>query len=114
MLYDEDKILTDYVWQHYSQFLTPSEKAAGKAALAREEAMQVDSDSMRRKLLEMAGDLSVASAVEFRRTTRDRIQREHAAEVEINRCPRCERIVRSPRAQQCLWCGHDWHSRVTS
>jgi rRNA maturation endonuclease Nob1 len=28
----------------------------------------------------------------------------------INRCPACKRIVRTPRAQHCLWCGHDWHA----
>lgn len=29
--------------------------------------------------------------------------------IRINRCPECSRIVRTPRAKQCLWCGHDWH-----
>jgi len=29
---------------------------------------------------------------------------------EISRCPVCERIVKTPLARQCLWCGHDWHS----
>ena len=27
----------------------------------------------------------------------------------ISRCPRCGRIVRTPRARQCMWCHHDWH-----
>jgi hypothetical protein len=27
----------------------------------------------------------------------------------INRCPKCNRVVRTPLAQLCLWCGHDWH-----
>ena len=27
-----------------------------------------------------------------------------------NRCPSCRRIVRTPQARQCFWCGHDWHT----
>jgi hypothetical protein len=27
----------------------------------------------------------------------------------VNRCPKCNRVVRTPRARQCLWCGNDWH-----
>jgi hypothetical protein len=27
----------------------------------------------------------------------------------VNRCPHCQRVVRTPRARQCLWCGSDWH-----
>lgn len=28
--------------------------------------------------------------------------------VEVNRCPSCNRVVRTPVARLCLWCGHDW------
>ena len=27
----------------------------------------------------------------------------------IARCPRCEKLLRTPRAKQCRWCFHDWH-----
>ena len=27
----------------------------------------------------------------------------------VKRCPECRKIVRTPRARLCLWCGHDWH-----
>ena len=27
----------------------------------------------------------------------------------VNRCPACNRVVRTPEAKQCFWCGHDWH-----
>jgi hypothetical protein len=27
----------------------------------------------------------------------------------INRCPRCQRVVATPKARQCLWCKYDWH-----
>jgi hypothetical protein len=30
----------------------------------------------------------------------------------IHRCGRCNRILVSPKSQQCLWCGFDWHIRA--
>ena len=30
-------------------------------------------------------------------------------QVVVNRCPECSRIVKTPLARQCLWCGYDWH-----
>lgn len=27
----------------------------------------------------------------------------------INRCPKCSKIARTPKAKQCPWCFHDWH-----
>ena len=32
-----------------------------------------------------------------------------SGQLAMNRCPRCSRVVRTPGARQCLWCGHDWH-----
>jgi hypothetical protein len=31
----------------------------------------------------------------------------------LNRCPACARVVKTPHARQCLWCGHDWHERTS-
>ncbi len=45
----------------------------------------------------------------FRDRVRDRLLAECADEIFINRCSRCSRVVATPRAQQCLWCGHTWH-----
>ena len=28
---------------------------------------------------------------------------------DIHRCGKCSRILQSPKSQQCLWCGYDWH-----
>lgn len=37
------------------------------------------------------------------------LARERNGELTINRCPACQRILRTEAARQCLWCGHDWH-----
>jgi hypothetical protein len=39
-----------------------------------------------------------------------RILRDHASEIVLTRCPDCAKIVSSPNAKQCLWCGNDWHA----
>ncbi len=40
---------------------------------------------------------------------RDRVLRDHGDDVVFNRCPACDRVACTPRAQQCFHCGHDWH-----
>jgi hypothetical protein len=39
----------------------------------------------------------------------DRVMMERRSEIVENRCPACHRLVRTPKARQCLWCGNDWH-----
>lgn len=46
---------------------------------------------------------------EFDRLVIGRVLREHGDQVVLNRCPRCRRLPRTPRARQCPWCMHDWH-----
>lgn len=38
----------------------------------------------------------------------DEVAARIAPQVELNRCPSCKCIVRTPKAKLCLWCGHDW------
>ncbi len=45
----------------------------------------------------------------FRKRVRERVLAEYGDQVFVNRCSVCERIVATPQARQCLWCGHDWH-----
>ena len=48
---------------------------------------------------------------QFARRVRDRILREHRDRVVLNICPKCGGLAKTPRAQQCRWCFHDWHPR---
>jgi len=62
----------------------------------------------------IAGDQEAAAALAdgaetFRRSVCRRVLADHEAEVFVNRCPSCGRVVRTPRAKQCFWCGQDWH-----
>jgi hypothetical protein len=116
--YDDENERTTYVWNHYSRFFTPLETKAGWAVHADGKA-KFDNVKMAEiiwKHHKLADDPAVMQALAdgveaFRRRTANRVLRDHALEVFVNRCPKCNRVVRTPKAHQCLWCGHDWHVR---
>ena len=54
--------------------------------------------------------LAAGGMAGFRARAAARILREHAGDVFLNNCPRCGGLTRTPRAQLCLHCGHDWHT----
>ena len=39
----------------------------------------------------------------------EKIFQEHKDELELNLCPKCGKIARTPWAKQCRFCYHDWH-----
>ena len=116
MEYDEEAVLTKYIWDNYYGLLTHLEKLAAKA-VANQAKSSASGSRMASIIAERWGeklDPQVVEALEhgpdeFRRRVRDRILHKESDKVVINRCPVCQRIVRTPKAKQCLWCGHDWH-----
>jgi hypothetical protein len=117
MDYDEEAELSRYVWAHYAHHMTDFERSANRAALGREKAAAADNPALARMLAERWGregepeiDEALAlGAEQFRERACRRALAEHGAVIIINRCPRCDRVLRTPAAKQCFWCGHDWH-----
>jgi hypothetical protein len=114
--YDDDRELAAYVWDNHPEYLTPTEARAGLAvsAAAKAAAGSPDMAVFVRKRHGLDDDAAVESELAggtdaFRLRAAERILREHADAVVVNRCPRCRRVVRTPRAAQCFWCGFDWH-----
>ena len=118
--YDDDRELTAYIWRNYRTLLTPLESLADKALMAEFKA-EHSSPRMAKTIRERWGskdDPDVVAALAdgpeiFRDRVRDRVLCECSDEVILNRCSQCSRLVATPLAQQCLWCGHDWHSKDT-
>ncbi len=114
--YNEDAELDRYVLAYYPNLMTRLESLGQKAAFSEEKADGA-SESMARKLREKWGhqnDPEVVAALSqgtdtFRRRVRERILRENSDEVFLNKCAKCEKLVKTPRAKLCLWCGHSWH-----
>jgi hypothetical protein len=116
MDYDEEAVLTKYIWDNYSNRFTQLERMGTKAIVVEEKAQHSDvhmAEMLRRRWGNTEAPQVVAALSEgvdaFRRWVRDRVLRDGGDSIHINRCPKCARIVRAPAAQQCLWCGHDWH-----
>lgn len=114
--YDDDAQLTAYIWRNYRNLLTKVESLVVKAYLAEEKAAHAKPEKAGR-LRERWGangnsDVMAAMAdgqEAFRNRVRDRILKECEADVVLNRCEECSRLVMTPQARQCLWCGYDWH-----
>jgi len=115
MKYDEQQILTQYVWQHCFEQMTHLEKLGWRAIAAREKAAATNDEKIKQHLLQKFGaenDPKVVAALAngheaFRIAIKDRILRD-CPDV-VNRCPKCKRVARTPQAKQCRWCYYDWH-----
>jgi hypothetical protein len=118
MEYNEDRELTRYVWDFYVRLMTPFEQRIGRAIMIRAKTRDAGSPGAAEAFRRWgeAGVPEVEAALAagpeaFQRQVRDRLLRECDAEVFVNCCPRCARVVRTPRARQCFWCGFDWHNQ---
>ncbi len=117
--YHEAYELRRYIWRNYNHALTEREHAVHQAALLERKARHARSDSVAARLREMPGyffDADVAAVAEsglsvFEQQCCDRMLHEHSRQIYINRCERCNRIVASPVACACVWCGHHWYER---
>jgi len=113
--YDDTEELVRYVLKYYPGFKTHLESQIVKAIWVRaQEANDPDFAAKFRKRFGLEDDARVAEALEAgpetcRRVIAHRILCDHADEIDVNRCPRCRRIARTPKARQCFRCGHDWH-----
>ena len=113
--YDEQQAVEDYICKFYRKYLTPIET---RGILMTNGGVYPEGSPQAKKADRLAGPIenidelkaALSDGVDAIRTrATNRILAEHADEVRFNRCSKCERIVRTPLAKQCLWCGHDWH-----
>ncbi len=113
--YNEEEELNRYVWEFFSQFFTTKELEAQRAVHFETKAQDTDSEATQR-MLRKKYDQNNPELIEamnnwpqFRSKARKRVMEKHSGEISINRCQDCSRILRTPEALQCLWCGADWH-----
>jgi len=116
MNYEEESILTEYIWNNYRHLLSPFDLRVEKADLLRKKSLPPVQERMVTRMWGETSSPDVEEALKdgfdaYQRAAVRRILRGHVNEVFINRCPRCNRVVRTPRARQCLWCHHRWHKR---
>ena len=116
--YDDTTAIRAYVATHCRHFMTPLERRST------EYGTPIISTSENTKVLRLhafleerdghSADAATIAAFKTPLSIREsnaisRVIKNHLDELPLNRCPECARLVRTPRAEQCLWCGHDWH-----
>ena len=119
---DDDK--ARYVVRYYGHLMTAQEQLAhrhltgtaklthGRTDAAAQREVENSSHPVRELLsrdpevLRLANDGIDAFIVR----TAQRIVDEHSNEIAFNHCPRCGALAKTPKARQCRFCRHDWHS----
>jgi hypothetical protein len=115
MTYDEDSELTRYLWRNHRRLLSAFERQVEQAVYASEN-FAAATDEHGSRIMARYGrssdpridDALAAGLQAFRLSACHRILSE-CDDLGINRCPSCCRILRTPVARQCFWCGRDWH-----
>lgn len=116
--YDDLAELTEYLWHNYVVLFSENERLTARTLLSEEKMASRQMSEpmrhlMRRKLVSRGNpdiDQLLANGPHaFRVSAALRVMEVSKDEYFVNRCPLCSRIVATPRAKQCLWCGHDWH-----
>jgi hypothetical protein len=112
-LYQE---LAAYIWDYCSR-LTEDEQIAWRHNRASERLAhgnKIGFHKYQNQEQELSKDENVLKLLEngfehFKNAVVTRIWNEHKDELELNLCPKCKKIARTPLAKQCRFCGHDWH-----
>ena len=132
--YDDEVALRCYVLRHRRDLMTPLERRvieytapivseASRDRLDKLYNNEMD-NSFHLKIVELyeflerrdghVDDDSVFAAFQHPHETRSdtavsRVVNDLRHQIMENRCPICHRILQTPAAQQCLWCGQAWH-----
>jgi hypothetical protein len=115
--YDEDRVLTAYIRHNYLHLFTQFERKVDFRFIVEMKSKRLSPEDRAARVALMCGppDRAVDSTLEqghlaFLDRVRARVLAEASDQIVIMRCPMCLRIVRTPKARQCMWCHHDWHA----
>ena len=111
----EVDLVTQYIFHNYRSLMTPAEWRAYERLIFEGKMQHISfpvrlyREEKRGPLDPEAEELLEAGARAFLIATRNRILRDHADEVFLNRCPKCSAITRTPKACLCPVCNHTWY-----
>ncbi|MEY4754221.1 MAG: hypothetical protein RJA44_1896 [Pseudomonadota bacterium] len=115
--YDELGMIGNTVMRYQSELLNSLERQIADAFFIRAKTRNSTIPEREQLMWEQCGiwqKPEVEQALErgydaFLHSVVARLLREQSQDLHLNRCPACGRIVRTPTAQWCQWCKHDWH-----
>ena len=133
---DELQVLADYIFKYQRGLLDPAELTGDYLAILRmkstnamlmehrlcREQDRIGPDTWKIGMTNLTDspdtdlatlDLDTARQlwIALRRRAAQRILDTDRENLEVARCPKCERVLNTPKAQQCFVCDHDWHAR---
>lgn len=109
--------LLDYIFKYCGKYFWKSEILANKHLFGLDKShhglntvmyktlKEKDVISTDKDVLELTKDGYEA----FKIKVATRIYNEHKDELNLNLCPKCFKIARTPRAKQCRFCFQKWH-----
>lgn len=109
ILYPE---LIGYIYDYYQRFQTAEESDATRAFIYGYVKEPLRSEIIKRGWFsdtEHTKGIITTGFESFKRNVAERIFNEHYDELDLNLCPQCGKIARTPQAKQCRFCLHDWH-----
>lgn len=108
--------LIEYIYSYCSGFMNELERKAASHYEAHVRWEQNPNHPSYQKMFakNLSNDPKVTELLKdghftFRMNTAERIYRDHKNELNLNLCPNCGQIARTPKARQCRFCWHDWH-----
>ena len=107
--YDEQKAFDAHVERNRWHFLTRLEADTLLVATKRERL--IPDSEWEQSMRSLVGNEAMSNSMNgAARLIAEIEQRFRDGTYPINRCPSCNRIVRTPQARQCFWCGHEWRT----
>jgi hypothetical protein len=112
---------TRYMFRHFGQLLTQKEVAAHRLLTSRVKRLGARErgwsegpglhfeQQVRAEHPDVYAQAQAEGPAMLMARAARRILREERDLVHLNHCPRCRVLCRTPQAQQCFHCGHDWH-----
>jgi hypothetical protein len=122
--YDEEQEIIRYINENYRYLWTKRELRLEFSAISFEKEWLrkshddgLDPEEAKSALLKESEYADLPELVDlftegrdiFNRRAAERIKNEYGGQFFVNRCPKCDRIVASPIACTCLWCGATWY-----
>jgi hypothetical protein len=116
---DQHRDMLRYITKYCTEYMTAKEKAASRHYFAQVKLFKYKdrSPSASDAYYNMASDdpevldLLKDGYDKFEEIYAQRIYDEHLDKLDINRCPSCSGVARTPEAKQCRYCGHSWRDK---
>lgn len=111
--------LIEYIFDYCSAFMTEDEQNAKRCHIAMvksnggkiERAYTFSTNRKSISVQEHVLNLLTNGYESFKEKVAERIYNEHKDELELNLCPKCFKIARTPLAKQCRYCFYTWHRK---